>query len=575
MQDDTLSELLIAQLIEEDLRLLGATKEAERIQLDQILATSAQASGQFSKPSDVKDDSDSDDQLVALEILAGDARVSSDALYAQRVQSANLADMQYAQKVAAAEKKLMLDAEFARRLQAMDEEGQEMDGVDDAESVLGRDEIESILASDLNAKGKGKTAKLEPGSDFDSLSKRRWLAGDGSGVVVIKKEDSDSSPYLTCGICMDPLQPTFSPYTASLTANSSSRVQFGLRLPCPKQHPYCVGCLTSYIDTKLNPDGKGGGVAGIMVFPIRCPECPTSDFADGISDDVAARVIGPEKMVLWDHQKLLHSIPYIYCPNPKCSAIVETPEETDDPKSVCPFCQLLMCVSCRVVWHRELSCEEYQALPPDERSPEDRLLMELAKANQWRRCPNCSSLVELVSGCNHMTCRCGTHFCFKCGALSSNKGLCTRDPPCDLWDEEMLLEERERQRERAANPPAPAYRAPPAPIQAPPLVRFPVPPPAYHPEPIYGIPLDWMDDPGVICSRHWFTTNMISTLVCGYCNVRLNSLADLRFHLSRVRHHPVYACCGRFFRRCQDYERHTETYAARFFGEHVHQMRRD
>jgi hypothetical protein len=79
----------------------------------------------------------------------------------------------------------------------------------------------------------------------------------------------------------------------------------------------------------------------------------------------------------------------------------------------------------------------------------------------------------------------------------------------------------------------------------------------------------------VVCSRHPFTTGMISNLVCGYCNVRLNSLADLRFHLSRVRHHPVFSCCGRFFRRVQDYERHIDTYAARFNGAHVHQMRRD
>ncbi|KAF7323970.1 RBR-type E3 ubiquitin transferase [Mycena kentingensis (nom. inval.)] len=419
---DTLSELLIAQLLQEDLFLANATSEAERIQLNQVLAVSAHASGKipkFAKP-------DVDDATVALEVCAQDAQLSSDALYAQRIQNASVADMQYAQKLAAAEKKLMLDAEFARRLQAMDSEGREMDGMDDAESIMGRDAIDSIMASDLNSKGKGKSIKVEAG-DYKSVYKRQQQS-----IGVFKKEEDTNvslSPYAKCGICMDAFQPTFSPYTASLTANSSSRVAFGIRLPCPEQHGYCVDCLTSYIDTKLTPDGKAG-VAGIMVFPIRCPECPKNVFVDGISDEVAARVIGPEKMVHWDHQKLLHSIPYIYCPNPKCSAIVETPEENDETQAVCPFCQLLMCVACRVAWHGDLSCEQYQALPVDERSPEDRLLLELAKvlalipfspasnhfkAKHWRRCPNCSSLVELVSGCNHMTCRCGTHFCFKCG----------------------------------------------------------------------------------------------------------------------------------------------------------------
>lgn len=103
--DDLLSELLIAQLLEEDLGLLGSAKEAERLQLDQVLAVSARAQGRIPKFSGalaapvVKDDED-----IALEIYIEDARVSSDAAYAQCIQNSTFADMQYAQKVAAAEK---------------------------------------------------------------------------------------------------------------------------------------------------------------------------------------------------------------------------------------------------------------------------------------------------------------------------------------------------------------------------------------------------------------------------------------------------------------------------------------
>ncbi|KAJ7695393.1 hypothetical protein B0H17DRAFT_1271880 [Mycena rosella] len=535
-EDDVLSELLIAQLLEEDLRLLGSVKEAERLQLDQVIAASVRSTGRipkFSASVTVKEDAD-----VALEIYAEDARLNSDAAYARRVQHSSIADRQYAQKVAAAEKKLMLDAEFARHLQAVDDEGRDTDKVKDAESLLGRDVVDKIMASDLNEKGKGKietSVKLE---HFDQNTARRH---GGHPTAICKMR-----------ICMDPFQSTHSPYAASLSANSSSRLQFGLRLPCPQQHAYCVGCLGSYITGKLE-----GASAGVAVFPIRCPECPVADFIDGIPDDVAERTLGKEKMVLWDHQKLLLSIPHIYCPNPKCSAIVQTSEDTEDPQAVCPSCELLICVACRVAWHHGLSCEQYQALPPDERSPEDRLLLELAKAKHWRRCPNCSSLVELVSGCNHISCRCGTHFCFKCGcwSLTTTKGACLRDPPCSLWDEEMLLEERERDRAREADRNPPPYNAAPPP-----------PPPHEHvhgfnlPGPARRASLNWMDDPAVVCSRHYFTTDMIRNLVCGYCNVRLNSLADLRFHLLHVRRHPVYSCCGRFFRRVEDYERHTNTY---------------
>ena len=58
--------------------------------------------------------------------------------------------------------------------------------------------------------------------------------------------------------------------------------------------------------------------------------------------------------------------------------------------------------------------------------------------------------------------------------------------------------------------------------------------------------------------RHWFTANMINSLQCQYCDAKLNSLSDLRYHLGHVRWHQVYACCGRFFKRDVDFERHRE-----------------
>ncbi|KAL7284060.1 hypothetical protein ACG7TL_001337 [Trametes sanguinea] len=213
-----------------------------------------------------------------------------------------------------------------------------------------------------------------------------------------------------------------------------------------------------------------------------------------------------------------------------------------------------------------LNCEEYQALPLDDRSPEDQDALRLIKAENWRRCPNCSFIVELTHGCNHITCRCKTEFCFKCGSLWDVRNKqCSREPSCELWDETMLLEERERERERAG-----AYRG----IQ-------PVAPPARHaapPRPVAprrrGQSLDWMDDPDILCMRHWVTRDMISSLTCVYCDAKLNSLADLRYHLAHVRRHAVYACCGRFFKREEDFDRHVESEPVRF-GFHLHTFQRD
>lgn len=67
---------------------------------------------------------------------------------------------------------------------------------------------------------------------------------------------------------------------------------------------------------------------------------------------------------------------------------------------------------------------------------------------------------------------------------------------------------------------------------------------------------------------------MIQTLTCGYCDAKLNSFADLRYHLGHVRRHDVFACCGRFFKREKDLERHLDAEPKRF-GRHVHTVRTD
>jgi hypothetical protein len=64
--------------------------------------------------------------------------------------------------------------------------------------------------------------------------------------------------------------------------------------------------------------------------------------------------------------------------------------------------------------------------------------------------------------------------------------------------------------------------------------------------------------PDVASLGHPFTREMITNLTCGYCNNRLNSMNDLRYHLSHVRYHSVFSCCGRFFRREVDLQRHRD-----------------
>ncbi|KAI0766295.1 hypothetical protein BC629DRAFT_1596450 [Irpex lacteus] len=582
---DISSELLIAQLLEGDLRIVEEFRQLEQAQLEQILEDSALLNGATHPHSDTVPSTAEElsDVEIALAMLAVDVRVSSDATYAQALQhsddAASTASRQFAQKLLATERKIALDIEFARRLQQLEKDGRAVGGVSDADAVLGRDEIERILAENPNEKGKGKAVVLP-----EDLEVRLGTGPTESDTPTESEISTDTATpqefkpvYPMCGICLDEFQLVHSPLNATKLrpTASSTELPFGMTLGCPSEHAYCQACLVQYIQTKIHPANDGSGSVDAVVFPIRCPECPIDVWEVGVTDDVAERVLSEKGMLLWHQQRLLDSLPRIYCPNKKCSALVRTHENVDEAQAAvpCPACDTPMCIPCRAVWHENLSCEEYQALPPDERSPEDRQALQLMRAEKWRRCPECHIIIELTVGCYHITCRCGTHFCFRCGAKWDIKqGKCTRIPSCELWDEEMLLEEQERRREAAQG--MQRIDQPGAVNQAVVFAQPPqLPPPPYRARPVYndGGDLLWMMEPDAFRTRQWFTNTMIGNLTCGYCNARLRSLANLRYHLTHTRRHEVYACCGRFFR----YETHFMQHTTMKVGYHEHEYRSD
>ena len=173
----------------------------------------------------------------------------------------------------------------------------------------------------------------------------------------------------TCGICFEEFQLVHSPINASNIhkAASSTQLPFGISMPCPAAHTYCQACLGQYVKSKIDPSCDGTGSPDAIVFPLRCPECPIEIWEEGISESVAARVLSEEDMVTWvsisyhpktldlndfqHHQQLLDSIPRMYCPNKKCSTLVQIHEDQTFSQAQCPACATMMCVTCRVLWH--------------------------------------------------------------------------------------------------------------------------------------------------------------------------------------------------------------------------------
>lgn len=96
----------------------------------------------------------------------------------------------------------------------------------------------------------------------------------------------------------------------------------------------------------------------------------------------------------------------IYCSDPLCD--VYLPHRLADGPDVirCNQCTRATCRHCRNAVHPGIECMA---------DIDTQLARSLAASLGWKECPSCRNMVEKESGCLHMTCRCGTQFCYRCG----------------------------------------------------------------------------------------------------------------------------------------------------------------
>jgi len=150
-----------------------------------------------------------------------------------------------------------------------------------------------------------------------------------------------------------------------------------------------------------------------MQIPITCPGCHNSPKSI-IDDSHLSLLLAPEEHEQYLRQSLrLGATGLLTCPQPNCQGLVEmVPPYTN---FVCPVCAFQLCTACKVPWHAGMTCEKYQGWK-QENETGDRRMEEMERLGQIKRCPVCTNGVVKSQGCNHMTCRCGCHFCFICGA---------------------------------------------------------------------------------------------------------------------------------------------------------------
>ncbi|CAK7343732.1 unnamed protein product [Dovyalis caffra] len=202
------------------------------------------------------------------------------------------------------------------------------------------------------------------------------------------------------------------------------------------QHRYCISCMKQHVEVKL--------LHGTM------PKCPHEGCQSELTVESCRKFLTPkliETMCLRIKEASIPVSEKIYCPYPKCSALMSKNEVSEHAKSAvaaglqlvgarkCLKCHGLFCINCKVPWHNNMTCYSYKRLNPDNPA-EDVKLKSLATRNLWRQCVKCNHMIELAEGCYHMTCRCGFEFCYNCGSeWKDKKATCS----CPLWAEENIL----------------------------------------------------------------------------------------------------------------------------------------
>ena len=178
-------------------------------------------------------------------------------------------------------------------------------------------------------------------------------------------------------------------------------------------------CFSTYIEHELNNNR----------FPIKCPLC-----TDVYSHDINYKIIY-DCLILNDKEKMAIKLENIslnrlsetnpdevsFCPTPGCSYMCFY--DINEYHLDCPLCKKSYCLKCKTEWHQDLTCEEYQQNKKYEENmtEEDKLnekkFEDYVRGNRCKQCPKCKRWVEKNRGCDHITCPCGTHFCYKCGQL--------------------------------------------------------------------------------------------------------------------------------------------------------------
>jgi hypothetical protein len=177
------------------------------------------------------------------------------------------------------------------------------------------------------------------------------------------------------------------------------------------EHKLCRFCMAQHVLSEVTA----------ARVPARCPICmiDSPDDVKELSEAAAMTVLEPDQTTLYQKISLQNAVEQNkhmhHCNEPNCNGVVELVDDFKRFSCPIPECGVERCISCNVPWHKDQTCEQYQQWQADNEAGDDRMA-DLVGAGAISVCNRCGNGVYKHAGCNHMTCRCGAHFCYLCKA---------------------------------------------------------------------------------------------------------------------------------------------------------------
>ncbi|CAA3005548.1 probable E3 ubiquitin- ligase RNF217 [Olea europaea subsp. europaea] len=177
-------------------------------------------------------------------------------------------------------------------------------------------------------------------------------------------------------------------------------------------HSFCYDCTSKHIMSRIEDKVK------IVI-------CPALNCNTVLDADICRLMIPNDAIIRWDEslcQSLIPESQKVYCPFNDCSAMFVNDSRALITEVKCLVCHRSFCAKCRVPWHPEFTCREFQKLYSKRGGKDEVMVKTLAKKKSWQRCPKCKMYVEKSDGCIHITCRCKYEFCYRCGSKWTGSG---------------------------------------------------------------------------------------------------------------------------------------------------------